>query len=152
MREWLAIIAAATGAAATMYYFDPDMGRRRRAALRRRSAANEMHHAIDRVRGVLASAERQAGTTRSDAQLRDRIRTRLDHLVSHPRCVDVTVDDGVARLTGDVLVQELDGLLTQVRDMQGVKRVINALTAHHNPHDVVRRATAARPHHEEQPG
>ncbi|MBI5275950.1 MAG: BON domain-containing protein [Burkholderiales bacterium] len=123
MRDWITIAAAAAGAAATMYYFDPDMGERRRQRLARRIG--------------VAEAERQDRTSLDDAELRDRIQSRLDRLVSHPRALDVQVEGGGVRLSGDILAKELDGLLLQVRDMAGVKRVINAMSAHDNPHAMV---------------
>jgi len=43
--------------------------------------------------------------------------------VSHPGSIDVTVRNGRVRLAGDVLAQELDGLLTHVRDLAGARRV-----------------------------
>lgn len=146
MRNLLAIVAAAAGAAATMYYFDPDTGRRRRAMLRdrivglahdaERELRGEIRYAGDRAHGVLATGHLDRETERpptTDAQLRDRVRSRLGHWVSHPGAVEVTAQDGVVRLTGGVLAAEQDGLLLRVRDMAGVKRVINALTAHESP-------------------
>ena len=70
---------------------------------------------------------------RSDAQLRDRIEARLGRLVSHPRAIDVRVHNGVVRLSGDVLQKERDGLLLQVREMAGVQKLVNAMTAHQSP-------------------
>jgi osmotically-inducible protein OsmY len=149
MKQLLGLVAAACGAAVTMYYFDPDMGRRRRALLRgrlvglshdaQRELRGEMRYAADRAKGVLATG-RLDGISEtppaSDAQLRDRVRSRLGRLVSHPGAIEVQVEDGIVRLSGDVLVQELDGLLTQVRDMAGAKRVFNALTAHESPQGI----------------
>lgn len=146
MRDLLGLLAAAAGAATVMYYFDPDMGRRRRALLRDRlvgtshdagrALRGQARYAADHARGVLATGNLDRVSERepqNDAQLRDRVRSRLGRLVSHPGAIDVQVDGGVVRLSGDVLAKELDGLLTQVRDMVGVSRVINAMTAHDFP-------------------
>lgn len=155
MRNLLGLLAAAAGAAATMYYFDPDMGRRRRAMLRQRlvgvsndaqgALAGRAKYAAGKIDGLLATHS-LGGETRtqpqSDAQLRDRVRSRLGRLVSHPGGIEVQVEDGAVRLSGNVLSGELDGLLTQVRDMAGVKRVINGMTSHDNPHAMVQPGAA----------
>lgn len=150
MRDLLGLLAAAAGAAAVMYYFDPDMGRRRRALVRDRLAGashnagrtlrGQARYASDHARGVLATGSLDRMSQREpqgDAQLRDRVRSRLGRLVSHPGAIDVEVDGGIVRLTGDVLAKETDGLLTQVRDMAGVLRVFNAMTAHDSPEGIV---------------
>ena len=130
MKHLLGLVAAAAGAAATMYYFDPDMGARRRAALRERLVGGPQYT------GRLLA---QRGATlkghegHSDARLRDRVRSGLEQLVSHPGAVHVEVEDAVVRLSGSVLRLEQDGLLTRVLDMPGVRRVINAMSAHDSP-------------------
>lgn len=123
MKNLLGLIAAAAGAAATMYFFDPDMGRQRRRRLLRRAAP---------AAGAGAGERAQRGA-QIDAQLRDRVRARIDQLVSHPGAIEVQVKDSIVRLTGNVLAKELDGLLIQVRDAPGVKRVINAMQTHDTP-------------------
>jgi hypothetical protein len=45
----------------------------------------------------------------------------------------VSVEQGVVRLSGQVLVMELDGLLSQLTDMPGVRKVHNALTVLNDP-------------------
>jgi osmotically-inducible protein OsmY len=63
----------------------------------------------------------------SDDIVRQRVRERVMQLVSRPDAVDVTVEQGIVRLTGDVLAQEREALLHGVVDMPGVWRVRNAL-------------------------
>lgn len=63
----------------------------------------------------------------SDAQLRERVRSRVGHWVSHPRSIEVDVQDGVVRVTGQVLASELDGLLSRLTGVPGVRKVHNAL-------------------------
>ena len=90
------------------------------AALRRRAA--------DRAKGF-GRLEREASSqAESDAQLRDRVRERLGHWVSHPRAMDVDVNEGVVRVSGQVLALELDGLLSQLTGVPGVRKVHNALS------------------------
>jgi osmotically-inducible protein OsmY len=122
------------------------MGRRRRALVRDK-VVGVSHDAadlveatgkrlVDRAKGVAAtgSLDRQSSTeTQSDAQLRERVRSRMGHLVSHPRAIEVSVDDGVVRLSGQVLTKELDGLLSQLTGMTGVRKVHNALATLDDP-------------------
>lgn len=125
MKNLLAMIAAGLGAAGVMYYFDPDSGRARRA----------------RLAGLLGTSRgdgegpawQTQGREVSDARLRERVRLRIDDLVSHPAAIHVQVDNRVVRLSGRVLATEMHGLLTQVRDMPGVRRVINAMAALDSP-------------------
>lgn len=63
----------------------------------------------------------------SDDIVRLRVRERVVQLVRRPDAVDVTVEEGVVRLAGDVLARERDPLLHGVIDMPGVRRVRNAL-------------------------
>lgn len=68
-----------------------------------------------------------------DAQLRQRVRSRLGDWVSHPGAIDVDVQDGVVRLTGQVLAAELDGLLSRIVGVAGVRKVRNALETLKDP-------------------
>jgi len=63
----------------------------------------------------------------SDDTLRHRVRARLSELVARPDAVQVTVENGVVRLTGEVLPQERDTLLSALIGIPGVWRLRNAL-------------------------
>jgi hypothetical protein len=136
-------LGAGVAGALAMYYLDPELGRRRRGLL------------AELVRSGLSapgSGRRQAGLTRrvyhqvtqadpqSDAELRDQIQTRLGRLVSHPGAIEVSVSNGVVRLSGPVLTKERAGLLEQVQQMAGVQKLINAMTAHDDPQEIARRS------------
>jgi hypothetical protein len=142
----LGLLGALAAGALAMYYLDPELGRRRRGLL------------AELVRSGLPAARREArreGRARrayhrvtqadpqSDAQLRDQIQTRLGRLVSHPGAIDVSVSNGVVRLSGRVLAKERSGLLDQVQQMAGVQKLINAMTAYDDPQEIARRSVAA---------
>jgi hypothetical protein len=74
-----------------------------------------------------------SGKPASDTQVRERVRARLGHLVSHPRAIAVEVNEGIVRLSGHVLTKEIDGLLTQLTGMAGVRKVQNALSTLNDP-------------------
>lgn len=119
-RNSLGAAAAFAAGALAMYYLDATMRR----------------YAADRARGVRARG-RMGGVSslqpEDDAQLRERVRSRLDHWVSHPRAMEVEVNEGIVRVSGQVLAQEVDGLLSQLTGMPGVRKVHNALSVLDDP-------------------
>lgn len=146
MKQILNVTAAFAAGAIAMYYLDSTMGRRRRA-LARDKIVSVAHDAadlaeakgkrlVDRAKGVVATGSldrTSSAEPQTDDQLRERVRSRMGHLVSHPRAIEVTVEDGIVRLSGQVLAQELDGLLTQISEMKGVRKVHNALASLDDP-------------------
>lgn len=63
----------------------------------------------------------------SDEVVLERVRARIAEVVAQPHAVDVSVENGVVRLAGDVSPEERDQLLTQLLYMPGVVRLRNAL-------------------------
>jgi hypothetical protein len=68
-----------------------------------------------------------------DAQLRENVLARLGGWVSHPRAIDVDVNNGVVRVSGQILATELEGLLLQLTAQPGVHKVHNALSVLRDP-------------------
>lgn len=143
MNKPLAALGAAAAGALAMYYLDPDLGARRRALL-----ADLVRDGLpgERRAGHRARLARRATpiTTdpQSDAELRDRIQSALDRMVSHPRALAVSVDEGVVRLTGRLLAQERAGVVAQVQRLPGVREVVDAMTALDSPQEIVRSVRA----------
>ncbi|GAB3770190.1 hypothetical protein GCM10028796_36640 [Ramlibacter monticola] len=139
MRPIETLGAIAAGALA-MYYLDPELGAQRRrllAELVRSGLPQERRQARRRLR---AYHQATRADPQSDADLRDRIQTRLGRLVSYPGAIDVSVNEGTVRLGGRVLAKERDGLLDQVQRMPGVQKLVNAMTSLDDPQDMGRRA------------
>ena len=139
MTKLLGRLGALAAGALAMYYLDPENGRQRRAALAdlvrsgmRPAEGGEATPSPGRVRRRAYHHVPKADA-QSDVQLRDNIRARLGRLVSHPGGIEVSVQDGVVRLSGHVLRKERDGLLDQVHAMPGVQKLVNAMTAHDHP-------------------
>lgn len=63
----------------------------------------------------------------SDAVLIERVRVRMAHLLPDPDVVEVTVDEGVLRLAGELAPRERDALLSELIYVPGVRRIRNAL-------------------------
>jgi hypothetical protein len=140
MNKPLATLGAAAAGALAMYYLDPELGARRRALL-----AQLVRSGLPGERGDRAGENRVVqrayhrtthADPRTDAELRDRIESRLGRMVSHPGAIRVDVDNGVVRLSGRVLAKERDGLLAQVQRIPGVQKLVNAMSAHDLPSEI----------------
>jgi hypothetical protein len=139
----LALGAAAAGATG-MQYLDPDLGERRRALLAelvRNGLPSERRNGgrIARRSYAAALSGPQGDDPSSDAELRERVQSRLGRVVSHPGAIRIDVDQGVVRLSGRVLAKERDGLLAQVEQVPGVRGLVNAMSAHDHPREIVAR-------------
>jgi hypothetical protein len=162
MRNELNCIAAFAAGAAAMYYLDSRMGARRRALVTDKviAAGHETaeflqakgKRAADRAKGVLATGRLDRVSTsepQSDAQLCERVRARLGHIVAQPKAVEVEAQQGSVKLTGHVLAREVDKLLAEVSGMAGVRKVDNALATHQNASEITdlmsRRQPAGQP-------
>jgi hypothetical protein len=163
MKDLPSFLLGAAAGALLMYYLDAQGGGRRRALVRDKlvHAGHELEdyaeakgkRAVDKARGVLATGRFDRQTSAepaADAQLHDRIRARLGRLVSHPRAVEVEVQDGSVRLSGHALVRESDPLLSQVREMPGVREVRNALQLHERAEGVAELQGRSEPPGREQ--
>lgn len=140
MNRPIGTMGAVAAGALAMYYLDPEMGAHRRALLAdlvRSGLPGGERRSHGRGRHVRRACQPPAySDPQTDAELRDRIQGRLGRLVSHPRAIQIQVDGGVVRLSGRVLAKECDGLLEQVRQMPGVQKLVNAMSAHDNPQEI----------------
>ena len=126
-----------------MYLFDPQRGRRRRSIARDKAkqSVRSTAHGVDvawrdlgnRVRGRVADLRlRMNGSGVPDRVLEARVRSRIGRVVSHPRALQVTADDGSIRISGPILTREVNDLLRTVSGVPGVHEVIHQLDIHEN--------------------
>lgn len=125
--------------AALGYFLDPDNGRRRRRLLQdkatrlRRTSLTGARKAVadaeNRFRGAVAEVRARVSEEEppADDVLLQRVRSRLGHVVTHPRAVEVTVERGRVTLSGPTLESEADGLLREIRAVPGVLEVYDEL-------------------------
>jgi hypothetical protein len=124
-----------------MYLFDPHGGRRRRALLRDQCvhSIHEIEAAVDilwhdlSTRTARLTAETKAMFSDDyapDDVIEARVRSALGRVVSHPRSLHVTVQDGQTVLSGPILAPEVGHLLETVNEVHGVIAVENRLEVH----------------------
>jgi hypothetical protein len=141
------LLGAAAAGLGLMYFLDPDQGRRRRSLVRDQMvhAAHKTGDAVDatsrdianRAKGAVAELRgRFDGADVSDDILRERVRARIGAAIGRASNIDVTVADGDVRLSGPVLVHEVDRLLRRVAAVRGVRNVDNGLDVHAEPGDI----------------
>jgi uncharacterized membrane protein len=133
--------------AGLMYLLDSNRGRRRRAMLRdtmnhaahvlNRAASTTSRDLSHRAQGLWAESSRLFTHDEvSDEALTARVRSTLGRVASHPHAIQVIVRNGQVRLSGDILADEVDELLTCVAKVRGVSTVENQLTAHERADNV----------------
>ena len=132
MNSLLRLATVFAAGVATMYYLDPQTGRRRRALARDKSAAvghdvkeaarSKTKRAVDHARGAAARTRAQLSNEFVDDNvLRERVRSRLGHLVEQP--IQVDVHDGRIVLSGDLTARAFDELINDISTMPGVQNV-----------------------------
>ena len=143
MRDLASFATGVAVGTVAMYFLDKDSGRRRRALVHDKFVAAENDVVdmaesagklvADHLKGMVATRRFDGAggdEPKTDSQLHERVRARLGRLVSHPRSIQVEVDQGNIRLRGQILTRELDDLLYEIRQMRGIKTVRNELTCH----------------------
>src|SRR4029434_5855591 len=125
IRNLLSIPKAAALGVLAMYIFDPVAGRRRRALardklVRLRKAAQEaawvtLRDLKNRTLGTVAEGRAAFLEDRvDDSVLADRVRSKLGFLVRHPSSINVQANDGRVTLSGPVLTDEVQQLISGV--------------------------------------
>lgn len=143
-RTFLTGIGVGAGLA---YFLDPDRGRRRRALARDQLASlwfqtddvwgKTSRDISQRAQGLMAETEaRFRHEDVVDQVLVARVRAKLGRIVSHPRAIEVTVDQGHVILSGPILRREVDDLLAAVSSVRGVNEVENRLDVYERADDV----------------
>lgn len=149
-QKWFLIGSAGLGAglgAGLMYLLDPEGGGRRRALARDKAihvlkkggeAARKTSRDLgNRTRGLVAEAGSKLRHVEPDGEiLRDRVRSKIGHVVSHPHALEVTTQNGRVVLSGPVLAAEVNRLLSTVRKTKGVTDVESHLEIHEHAENV----------------
>jgi hypothetical protein len=146
MKRTLSMLTGASVGAAVMYFFDPVAGNRRRALLRDqlihlfhkagdrgdarlRDLRNRAYGAVAEIRGAM----RDSHTSISDDVLVDRVRSQIGRHTSHASALEVSAHDGVVRLRGPILADEVGCLLDAIGQIRGVADIEDQLEVHESP-------------------
>jgi len=145
----LGVLGAAGVGAGLMFLLDPDLGTRRRAILRDKlfSLSRLASWATDktsrdvknRLYGTVVATKSRFSDTdvdTSDDILVERVRSQMGRTVSHPHAIHVSAKNSCVILSGEILSNELNGLIRAVSGVKGVKDVVNELNAHNQPGDI----------------
>src|SRR5215216_3075785 len=127
--------------AGAMYLLDPDRGARRRSLLRDQGVhaghklgdglAASARDARNRTAGVAAELRSRFRSDQvNDDVLHERVRSAIGRVASHPSAITVLAAEGRVVLTGHVLADEVDDLVTRVEGVRGVSEVRNELEIH----------------------
>jgi uncharacterized membrane protein len=141
MNQGLTALCSLGLGAGLMFIFDPVRGKRRRALVRDQlvHAGHLFKHAMGitsrdlshRAYGVLAEGNHLFHREEvSNEVLEARIRAKIGRSVSHPHAISVEVNNGRVRLSGPVLADEVNRMISGVRSVRGVKGVEDRLTVH----------------------
>jgi uncharacterized membrane protein len=119
---------------------DPIRGRKRRARINeavmhaqraeRELLAKASRDARHRAHGLVERAKHRPSPDAPDQVIESRVRACLGRAVSHPGALDVAVVAGRAVLRGPVFTHEADFVLRAVRNVPGVREVIDSLERH----------------------
>jgi CBS domain-containing protein len=142
--HWPAVLGGIGLGSALFYFLDPSQGRHRRARVRdkatraahvgRRDVAQFERDLANRAQGLVARVRaRFRDEAPGDEVLEERVRSAIGHVCSHPRAIDVSVDDGKVLLAGPVLQKEHQPVIRQVARVRGVRAVDDVLRPHAGP-------------------
>jgi len=136
-KAFLAAGAAGLGAGLA-YLFDAQNGKRRRARMRDRGLhfLRKAVREVDKIVADLGGRSQALVPTFKhilkfeivdDRVLMERVRSKLGHYVSHPHSLKVETHGGVVTLRGPIPASEVNGLLSHLRRISGVKAVKSRL-------------------------
>jgi uncharacterized membrane protein len=143
----LFVLGGVGAGAGLMFLFDPRSGRRRRGELRNEllhdarsvraglgKTARDIEH---RSRGLAARVRgRRSGREAPDAVIEGRVRAALGRACSHPRALDMVVENGKVLVAGPVLTAEHHRVLDAILNARGVKGVTDMLEPHETPQGI----------------
>lgn len=142
----IALFIGAGLGATLMFMLDPGRGARRRALVRDKTAkvfrrsgrviqesSQDIRH---RLSGKVAEIRSKNAPPPTNLQLEERVRAELGHNVEHARSIEVIADDGYVTLRGNVLRDELEDVLSTVRDVPGVRKVHSEMQIRSDPGDI----------------
>lgn len=148
MKRGFSLLGALGIGAGLMYLFDPQFGNRRRSLIRDQAVSllnrsdmfveKAARDVRNRARGVLAETTGRFSDRKGvqDWVLEERVRASVGRLSRHPGSLEVTADQGRVTLSGPILKEEVDKVVSGASRTRGVKEVINRLQVHESAKDI----------------
>jgi hypothetical protein len=131
MRTDMSLLTGLAAGAGLMYLLDPNRGAYRRALMRDKvvraanqtgdaiaTTARDLQHRTTGASAMLRGWRRQEAV--DDGVLLERVRSKMGRYTSHPRAIDVFVNQGTVTLQGQILRPEHRGLMSAVSSVRGV--------------------------------
>ena len=145
---WMSLIGGMALGALAMYMTDPSQGRRRRALMQDKmtSATHKTSQLMNqtlrdtrnRLTGLQAEARKMITSRQAkpidDHVLEARVRSRLGRAMPHLENIEVSAQEGVVSLSGNIPQDEEDRLLEAVEAIPGVEGVRCNLQWHEGRH------------------
>jgi BON domain len=123
-----------------MYFFDPARGRYRQSLVRGQLTRilNDAEHFVgvgwrdlrNRSSGWIAEMSNSGSGDTDDQTLENRVRSKLGRIVSHPRAIEVSAQNGNLCLSGSILSSEADAAIQCAQQVPGVHAVENRFQRH----------------------
>ena len=137
--RWSGLLASVGVGAALSYLLDPAQGPSRRARardkalklarLRARGFRRVQHNLSNRAHGLFSRVRARFEREKPDDQvLHERVRSALGRVCSHAGTVEVSVSDGMVRLSGPIAEHEHIRVLRKVGGIHGVRAVRDELS------------------------
>jgi uncharacterized membrane protein len=148
MKRGFSILGALGIGAGLMYLFDPQFGNRRRSLIRDQATSllrqsdtfieKAGRDIRNRARGVLAETTGKLSDHKgaSDWVLEERVRANIGRITRHPGSVEVTADQGRVTLSGPILKEEVDRVVSGASKTRGVKEINNRLEVHESAENI----------------
>jgi uncharacterized membrane protein len=148
MNRGLSFLTKVGLGAGLMYFLDPERGNRRRALVRDQvtSLLHKSDDAIDKtardmrnraqgvVREMMGTVSRDPKT--QDWILEERVRAEIGRVSRHSSAIQVSADQGTVRISGPILADEVDRVLSHVNKVRSVNKVENNLEVHESAENI----------------
>ncbi len=135
--SWTSLMGGLALGALAMYVADPSQGRRRRALLQDKMSGathkttqlmnQTLRDTRNRLTGLQAEARRMITSRQAkpidDHVLEARVRSRLGRAMPHLHGIEVTAEQGLVTLSGNIPREDQDGLIEAVEAIPGVEGV-----------------------------